>query len=67
MDRLGRLLFLLQWETGAFEEMYGRSDLPELIDLMKNVFKNLGDLVIFVKNKSPEISINMGSRDSLTG
>ena len=59
LDKLGRMLFLVYWETNKFEEMYGRSELPELVELLTNVFKNLGDLVIFLKRKSPEISINM--------
>lgn len=59
LDKLGRMLFLVYWETDKFEEMYGRGELPELVELLTNVFKNLGDLVIFLKRKSPEISINM--------
>lgn len=59
LDKLGRMLFLVYWETDKFEEMYGRSELPELVELITNVFKNLGDLVVFLKRKSPEISINM--------
>jgi len=58
MDKLGRILFLMSWDTDKFEEMYGRDELPEFHDLLKNVFRNLGELVIFLKKKSPEISIN---------
>jgi hypothetical protein len=65
MDRLGRILFLLNWDTDKFVEMYGRNDLPELVELVSNVFKNLGDLVIFLKRKSPELTINMGKEDAL--
>lgn len=65
MDRLGRILFLLHWETDKFKEMYGRGDLPELVELVTSVFKNLGDLVIFLKRKSPELSINMTKADGL--
>jgi hypothetical protein len=64
-DRLGRILFLLHWETDKFKEMYGRGDLPELVELVTNVFKNIGDLVIFLKRKSPELSINMSKTDGL--
>ena len=59
MDELGRLLFLMHWETGKFKDLYGLDDLPELVELLKNVFKNLGDLVVFLKRKIPDISINM--------
>lgn len=65
MDRLGRILFLLHWETDKFKEMYGRGDLPELVELVTSVLKNTGDLVIFLKRKSPELSINMSKSDSL--
>ena len=65
MDRLGRILFLLHWDTEKFVDMYGRADLPELVELVTSVFKNVGDLVIFLKRKSPELSINMTSNDAL--
>lgn len=63
LDKLGRMLFLVRWETDKFEEMYGRSELPELVELLSNVFKNLGDLVIFLKRKSPQLSINASEKD----
>lgn len=65
MDRLGRILFLLHWETDKFKEMYGRGDLPELVELVTNVLKNIGDLIIFLKRKSPELSINMSRGDGM--
>ena len=65
MDRLGRILFLLHWETEKFKEMYGRGDLPELVELVTSVFKNMGDLIIFLKRKSPELSINMTKSDGM--
>jgi hypothetical protein len=64
MDRLGRILFLLHWETDKFKEMYGRGDLPELVELVTSVLKNIGDLIIFLKRKSPELSINMTQTES---
>jgi hypothetical protein len=64
-DRLGRILFLLHWETDKFQDMYGRGDLPELVELVTSVFKNLGELVVFLKRKSPELSINMTKADNV--
>ena len=58
LDKLGRMLFLAYWDTEKFEEMYGIDEMPELIELVKSVFNNLGDLVIFMKRKLPNISIN---------
>ena len=65
MDRLGRILFLMHWDSEKFIDMYGRADLPELAELVTNVFKNIGDLIIFLKRKSPELSINMNKDDAL--
>ena len=65
IDSLGRLLFLVHWEVDKFKEMYGRSDMPKLVELLTNVFRNLGDLVIFLKRKSPEVSINSTDSDVL--
>lgn len=59
LDKLGRMLFLVYWETDKFEQMYGRSELPEMTELLTNVFRNLGDLIIFLKRKAPQLSINM--------
>ena len=58
LDKLGRILFMIYWDTAKFQEMYGRDELPELIELIKNVFKNMGDLIIFMKRKVPDLSIN---------
>jgi hypothetical protein len=58
VDKLGRILFMVHWDIDKFQKMYGYDELPELIELVKNVFKNLGDLIIFLKRKFPDISIN---------
>lgn len=58
LDKLGRILFMLYWETDKFQTMYGKDELPELVELIRSVLKNLGELVIFMKNKFPDLSIN---------
>ncbi len=63
LDKVARMLFLLHWKTDKFEEMYGRSDLPELAELLASVLKNLGDVVVFLKKKSPELSINTSTNE----
>ena len=65
LDRLGRLLFLLNWDVKAFEEMFGRDDLPELNELLTSVFENLGDLIIFLKKHSPQLDINNKEKDNV--
>ena len=62
LDRLGRLLFLLNWSVEEFEEMFGRDDLPELNELLTQTFKGLGDLIVFFKKHSPELTINSGKQ-----
>lgn len=58
IDKLGRMLFMIYWDIDKFQKMYGYDGLPDLIELVRNVFKNLGDLVIFLKRKFPDININ---------
>lgn len=58
LDKLGRMLFMVYWETEKFQQMYGQDELPELLELVKNVFNNLGDLIIFMKRKVPDLNIN---------
>ncbi|NBQ69325.1 MAG: hypothetical protein EBU46_11055 [Nitrosomonadaceae bacterium] len=58
LDKLGRMLFMVYWETEKFQELYGKDEMPELVELVKNVFNNLGDLIIFMKRKTPDLSIN---------
>jgi hypothetical protein len=54
MDRLGRVLFLFYWHQDQFEERYGKQDLPELEDGLRNAFEAMGDIVLFLKQKTIE-------------
>ena len=54
LDRVGRILFMFYWHWDKFKERYGQQDMPELEDNLKNVFDNLGDLTIFLKQKTIE-------------
>lgn len=65
LDKLGRLLFLTHWEVEKFTQMYGRDDMPKFVELLTDVFRNLGDTIIFLKRKSPELTINMSRQDAL--
>jgi hypothetical protein len=58
LDRVGRILFMYYWHYDKFKERYGAQDMPELEDNLKNVFDNLGDLALFLKQKTvePEVS-----------
>lgn len=54
LDRLGRILFLFYWHNEEFSERYGKQDLPELEDTIRNAFEGLGDLTLFLKQKTVE-------------
>lgn len=54
LDALGRLLFNFYWHQEDFEDRYGKSDMPELEDSIRNSFESLGDLIIFLKEKTIE-------------
>lgn len=54
VDKLGRILFMFYWHQERFEERYGKQDLAELEDSLRNAFEVLGDVVIFLKQKSIE-------------
>jgi hypothetical protein len=54
LDRIGRILFLLYWHQDQFQERYGKTEVPELEDSLRNSFEDVGDLVLFLKQKSVE-------------
>lgn len=54
VDKLGRLLFMFYWHQEEFSERYGKSDLPELEDSLRNALEVLGDVVLFLKEKTIE-------------
>jgi hypothetical protein len=71
MDRVGRILFMFYWHQDDFADRYGKMDMPELEDSLRNTFESVGDLVLFLKQKSidpyPEegnISVDL---DSISG
>jgi hypothetical protein len=43
---------MLYWHRDRFAERYGKHDLPELESGLKNAFETLGDLYLFLKEKS---------------
>jgi len=51
LDRLGRILFQFYWHNDEFMDRYGKSDMPELEDTLRNAFEVIGDLVLFLKEK----------------
>ena len=51
LDKLGRILFMFYWHQEEFEDRYGKQDLPELEDSLRNAFEVLGDVCLFLKEK----------------
>jgi hypothetical protein len=54
LDRIGRILFLFYWHGEEFEDRYGKQDMPELEDTLRNAFETIGDLTLFLKQKTVE-------------
>lgn len=54
LDRIGRVLFMFYWHNDQFRERYGKQDLVDLEDSLRNVFSSVGDLVLFLKQKTIE-------------
>jgi hypothetical protein len=52
MDRLGRILFMFYWHGEEFQERYGKQDMPELEDSLRNAFEQVGDVLIFLRQKT---------------
>lgn len=52
IDKLGRRIFNLYWHSEDYDERYGKHDLPELEDALRNAFTNLGEVALFLKQKS---------------
>lgn len=52
IDKLGRLLFMFYWHNDAFVERYGKQNLDQIEDSLKDNLQSLGDLVIYLKEKT---------------
>jgi hypothetical protein len=52
LDRVGRILFIFYWKNDEFAERYGEQDLAGMEDLLRNVFKSFGSLVLRLQEKS---------------
>jgi len=67
MDRLGRMLFLFYWHQDEFKDQYGSQELIELEESLRELFDSVGDLVLFLKEKSVDFdSLFSGNREDLS-
>lgn len=54
MDRLGRIMFMFYWHQDEFEERYGKQNIPEFDDGLRNAFEAMGDITLYLKKKKVE-------------
>ncbi len=52
LDRIGRLIFLYYWKNEDFADRYGTTGIADLEDLLRNVFKSYGELVLQLRKKA---------------
>ncbi len=52
IDRLGRIMFLFYWKHEDFNQRYGSDDVVQMEDQLRNVFKQLGELTLHLKEKA---------------
>ena len=61
MDRVGRMLFMFYWHQEKFVDKYGETEMAELEDMFRNVFRSTGDLVLFLLQKEVGETAGLGS------
>ena len=52
IDRLGRILFLFYWKHEDFNQRYGNDEMSQMEDRLRNVFKQMGELTLGLKEKA---------------
>jgi hypothetical protein len=62
-DRLGRILMLYYWHNDKFSERYGDDEMQELESVLRDTFKSLGDLILFLKKRGAEPDVSMQGSD----
>jgi hypothetical protein len=65
LDKLGRILFMFYWHQEEFEDRYGKQDLPELEDSLRNAFEVLGDVCLFLKEKTVQGAHGMDAGEGM--
>lgn len=55
LDALGRILMSLYAHGDKFSDRYGQTDMPELEDNLRNAFEQLGDVILYLKQKDVQL------------
>jgi hypothetical protein len=66
MNALGRLLFNFYWHQDNFGDRYGKSDLPEIEDGLRNAFEGTGDILLALKAKRINPQLDEGISPDLS-
>lgn len=67
MNALGRLLFSFYWHQDQFGDRYGKADLTEIEDGLRNAFEGIGEILLTLKARTVNSTLDegMGSSDDL--
>lgn len=52
LDRICRTLVMFYWHNEDFEEKYGKQNIPQLEDALKDNIQSLGSLITYLKDKT---------------
>ncbi len=63
LDALCRILFFFYWHGEEFADRFGKQDLPELEDGLRNAIDQVGDVAIFVRKQSVDPFPSEGEMD----
>lgn len=66
LDRIGRILFMYYWHNEKFRDRYGQEDMAKLEDSLRNVFSSLGELTLFLKQKTIDTGVADSAEAELT-
>ena len=61
LDKICRIYFTFLWHPEEFEDRYGKSDMDELSQALVNNIDGLGDLVLFLKQRSIDTGLSRTS------
>ncbi len=61
MDRTGRMLFMFYWHNDKFVDKHGDGEMDELEDMLRNVFRSTGDMVLFLLQKEVDETLGLTS------
>lgn len=59
LDALLRILFLFYWHNEEFTTRYGKNEIPELEDGLRNAAESLGDITLFLMEKTVHGGTNL--------